>query len=75
MLCTIGVLCPGVLLELKGSNRDEKLKDAALEALSQIRTNEYTRALSDQGVKSAILFGAAFHGKKAEVESEIITLS
>ncbi|MGN0906831.1 MAG: PD-(D/E)XK nuclease domain-containing protein, partial [Bullifex sp.] len=75
MMHPLKELCPGVVFELKVCNRDEKLHDAALEAISQIRTKEYTRALSDQKVMSAILFGVAFHGKKAEVESEIIALS
>lgn len=71
-------MLPAIVMELKAvrkefSTEEERncfLKYEAGRALLQINKKEYTTNLQMHGIKSIILYGLAFHGKRVEIVSD-----
>ena len=61
---------PGILMEFKASktNDEEILSSLAEEALEQIQRKQYQAELSERGIKSVIMYGIAFSGKRVVVK-------
>jgi len=61
----------GIVIELKVSDEGQ-LEKTAQAALKQITDKQYTSELSSRGVKSTLLIGIAFSGKRLHIEFQRI---
>ncbi len=62
----------GIVMEFKAINHDNdvNLREAAKEALLQIKTSEYITELTARGINNVCLMGIAFSGKSIKIISE-----
>ena len=60
----------GVIMEFKTAEKEEKLEEAALEALEQIKRREYMAEFAEQGIKLMQIYGIAFWRKKVKLICE-----
>lgn len=60
----------GVIMEFKTAEKEEKLEEAAREALAQIRSKEYMAEFTEQGIRLMQIYGIAFWRKKVKLLGE-----
>lgn len=58
---------PGIVIELKASEKEQKLGELAREALKQIETKSYDTMLKEAKVEVILKYGVAFCGKNVEI--------
>ena len=58
---------PGIIMEFKAAEDEEKLSESAKGALTQINTRMYDADLRDRGISEIAKYGIAFFGKKVEI--------
>ncbi len=54
----------GYIIEIKVAKKNEDLKNKAEKAIKQIEEKEYTTELKNKSIKSIVLLGIAFEGKR-----------